>query len=111
MCATPIRLDTAYLRSIEKAATTIEGDVARGEKLYTVCAYCHGKAGEGIQAMNAPRTAGMNDWYIARQLQSFRDGIRGSHLTDYYGFQMGFMAQTLQDEQAINDLVAYMNTL
>ena len=95
----------------EKPPATIEGDVVKGEKLYTTCAYCHGKNGEGIQAMNAPRTAGMTDWYIARQLQNYKDGIRGSHTSDYYGFQMTFMANTLHDEQAINDLVAYINTL
>ena len=61
--------------------------------------------------MNAPRAAGMSDWYIKRQLQSFKDGVRGAHPTDYYGFQMGFMARMLQDEQAMNDLVAYINTL
>jgi cytochrome c oxidase subunit 2 len=61
--------------------------------------------------MNAPRAAGMSDWYLARQLQNFKDGVRGAHPTDFYGFQMGFMAKGLQDEQAINDLIAYVNTL
>ncbi len=90
---------------------TIDGDVGKGEKLYRVCSYCHGADGQGIQAMNAPRAAGMNDWYLARQLENFRDGIRGSHSSDYYGFQMGLMAAIARDEQAINDLVAYINTL
>ena len=91
---------------------TIEAtDLQHGEKLYAVCAYCHGNDGEGVQAMNAPRVAGMTDWYIKRQLENFRSGVRGSHLSDYYGFQMGLMAQTLHDEQAMNDLVAYINTL
>jgi cytochrome c oxidase subunit 2 len=53
----------------------------------------------------------MTDWYLARQLQNFKDGIRGAHPTDYYGYQMGLMANVLQDEQAIKDLVAYINTL
>ena len=95
----------------EPAPATVDGDAATGAELYTTCAYCHGADGSGIQAMNAPRLAGMTDWYIARQLQNFKDGIRGSHPTDYYGFQMGFMARILHDEQAINDLVAYINTL
>ena len=93
------------------APKTIEGNIEKGKKLYTVCAYCHGAAGEGIQAMNAPRMAGMTDWYLERQLQNFKDGVRGSHKSDYYGYQMGFMAQTLHDEQAVKDLVAYINTL
>ena len=65
----------------------------------------------GNEALNAPRAAGMTDWYIARQLKNFKDGVRGSHLQDYYGMQMAFMGQTLDEEQMINDLVAYINTL
>ncbi len=53
----------------------------------------------------------MSDWYMARQLQYFKDGVRGGHTSDYYGFQMMFMAKTLHDDQAINDIVAYINTL
>jgi len=93
------------------AEPTIDGNVAAGQKLYNVCAYCHGKDGMGVQALNAPRTAGMSDWYMARQLQYFKDEIRGAHLGDYYGMQMGFMADTLQSEQAVKDVIAYMNTL
>ena len=65
----------------------------------------------GIQALNAPRAAGMSDWYLARQLQNFKDEIRGAHLQDYYGMQMGFMGDILHDEAAINDVIAYINTL
>ncbi len=93
------------------APSTVAGDVGNGEKLYRVCSYCHGADGQGIQAMNAPRAAGMSDWYLARQLENFREGIRGSHSSDFYGFQMGLMAGVARDEQAINDLVAYINTL
>ena len=103
----------AHIRSLpdNPAQTTITGDVADGEDEYRVCAYCHGKDGMGVQAMNAPRLAGMSDWYLERQLLSFRDNIRGSHPEDYYGFQMGLMGQSLFDEQAVKDLVAYINTL
>lgn len=95
----------------EPAAVTMEGDAARGEKLYTVCAYCHGPGGMGIQAINAPRLAGMPDWYLARQLENFHRGIRGSHPLDFYGKQMGFMGRNLQDDKQISDVVAYINTL
>ena len=64
-----------------------------------------------IWALNAPRMAGMDDWYLARQLENFKSGVRGAHPEDFYGEQMGFMARTLIDDQAINDLVAYINTL
>ena len=91
--------------------TTIAGDVRAGADEYRVCAYCHGKDGAGVQALNAPRLAGMSDWYIERQLQNFRNNVRGAHPQDYYGFQMGLMGQSIYDEQAMTDLVAYINTL
>jgi len=93
------------------APTTVDGDVARGEKIYSYCAYCHGDAAQGIQAVNAPRMAGMTDWYLATQLRNFREGVRGGHPQDYYGKQMGFMGRTLQDDQQINDVIAYIDTL
>lgn len=93
------------------APATLEGDADHGADLYRVCAYCHGNQGQGIQAMNAPRLAGMPDWYLERQFQNFRDGVRGAHPEDYYGFQMGFMAKSINDPDAIKDLVAYINTL
>jgi len=110
---TAINNVVAYIQTLpdEPPAKTVEGDVAHGAELYVVCAYCHGQDGMGNEALNAPRTAGMTDWYAARQLQNFKDGVRGSHLQDYYGMQMGFMGRILEDEQAINDLVAYINTL
>ena len=90
---------------------TIDGDVVNGQRLYNTCAYCHGKDAEGIQAINAPRMAGMTDWYLANQLKNFRAGVRGQHPQDFYGKQMGFMGRTIHDDQKINDLIAYINTL
>lgn len=93
------------------AEESITGDQLQGKKTYAVCAYCHGDDGMGNQALNAPRLAGMSDWYLARQLQMFKSGARGAHLQDYYGFQMGLMGQSLHDEQAVNNIIAYINTL
>ena len=103
----------AYIGSLPDAPAmpTIDGSIARGEDLYVTCANCHGKDGSGIWAMNAPRLAGMSDWYTAGQLRDFRDGIRGGHPLDFYGRQMAQMSQMLNEEQEINDLVAYMNSL
>lgn len=92
------------------APATINGNAEHGAKSYQVCAYCHGPDGMGIFAMNAPRVAGMTDWYMANQIKHFRDGVRGEHPQDFYGKQMGFMASRLDDQQ-INDLLAYINTL
>ena len=103
----------AHIRTLPDTApaATIDGDTSSGERLYTVCAYCHGKDGKGVQALNAPRLAGQSDWYLKRQLENFRDDVRGAHPQDYYGFQMGLMGKSLHDEEAMNDIVAYINTL
>jgi len=53
----------------------------------------------------------MSDWYLERQLQYFKDGVRGSHPDDIYGDQMNLVANVLVGDNAIKDVVAYINTL
>jgi cytochrome c oxidase subunit 2 len=93
------------------AAHTINGDTKRGKKLYETCMYCHGMEAQGVWSTNAPRLAGMNDWYLVRQLDNFKKGVRGSHEMDAFGPQMKMMARVLRDDKAVTDLVAYINTL
>lgn len=90
---------------------TITGNIRKGKNFYTTCQFCHGPEGQGYWTMNAPRLSGMSDWYLAEQLRKFRDGVRGSHREDMYGRQMAQMADLFQDEQALADLVAYLNEL
>jgi len=103
----------AYITSLpdSESPSTISGDVARGEEIFVTCKSCHGVDGQGIWALNAPRLSGANDWYIARQLENYRQGIRGSHPQDLYGKQMALMSGVLRDDQSVLDLVAYINTL
>ena len=103
----------AYIETLSYVHTsiTVSGDVDHGEDIYETCAYCHSADGSGVQSLNAPRQAGMSDWYLVTQLKNFKQGIRGQHPDDGYGPQMGLMANILPDDQAINDLVAYINTL
>ncbi|GHC27380.1 c-type cytochrome [Aidingimonas halophila] len=96
---------------VEPTRPTIIGDAERGERFYRSCASCHGADGEGRRALKAPRLAGMNDWYLVRQLQHFKDGVRGRHPDDWYGNQMVDMAQILVDDAALRDVVAYIGTL
>ena len=94
------------------APETITGNLVNGEDLFQgKCSVCHGKQGEGRWGVHAPRLAGMTDWYLARQLQNFKDGVRGTHPEDQLGYQMTHMVSALADEEAINDVVAYINTL
>ncbi|MBK6008421.1 c-type cytochrome [Ramlibacter ginsenosidimutans] len=103
----------AYIASLPDApaATTIRGDVDSGRRRFATCAACHGADGGGIAATNAPRLKGMSDWYMARQLKNFRDGVRGHHPQDIYGGQMALIAGMLNDDAAVGDVLAHINTL
>ena len=48
------------------------GDVEHGRELYETCTACHGEKGKGRWGTNAPRLAGMTDWYFERQLRTSR---------------------------------------
>ena len=50
------------------------------QDLYDGCVQCHGENGEGNQAVGAPAIAGLQRWYVKRQLRGFKAGYRGSTL-------------------------------
>ena len=45
------------------------------------------------------------------QLKKFKEGIRGAHPKDITGMQMRPMAMILPDEQAMKDVIAYIQTI
>lgn len=90
---------------------TLAGDANNGKALYTTCAACHGAAGEGNRALNAPALSTMQDWYQVAQLEKFRNGTRGANNADVYGMQMAPMVSVLPDAAAMRDVVAYVNSL
>lgn len=94
-----------------KAVETVAGDVSQGKQLFQTCAACHGAAAEGNQPVGAPPLAGQYSWYLLRQLQAYRSGQRGADEKDARGAVMKQIAATLQQDQDMNDLVAYINTL
>lgn len=95
----------------KKPAATIKGDVAHGKKLYAACTACHGAKAEGNAQLQAPALAARSDWYLVTQLKNYRDGLRGVDARDTLGAPMRAIVATLPDEQAITDVVAYINTL
>ncbi len=103
----------AYIGTLpdNPAPRMVTKHTTNAQKLYVTCGACHGADGRGLQATNAPRLAGMSDWYLVTQLKNFKQGIRGTHPKDMYGPQMASMAAILADDQATDDLVAYINTL
>jgi len=90
---------------------TVTGDQDRGKTLYATCAACHGAKGEGNAALTAPALASRSDWYLITQLKNFSTGVRGGDGADAPSAQMRAIAQTLTDTAAVNDVVAYINTL
>ena len=95
-------------RSVEQ---TINANLEEGKAAYVACQACHGAAGKGNKKLNSPRLAGLQDWYVARQLKNFKLGIRGTKKGDIFGMQMRPMAMTISDDEAINNVAAYIATL
>jgi cytochrome c553 len=90
---------------------TVSGDVAHGKTLYVACAACHGERGEGKSALHAPALANRTDWYLVTQLRNYRSGLRGANKADANGQQMRAMASSLANDNAIDDVVSYINSL
>ena len=103
----------AYIATLPDVPTThtIEGDVANGQRLYATCVACHGAKAEGDQKTGAPALAGMSDWYQLVQLENFKSGVRGQHPDDTYGQQMASITSLLPDQQAMKDVIAYIDSL
>ena len=89
----------------------VAGNASIGAAQYAVCAACHGSEGQGVAAMNAPKIAGQSDWYLKRQILSYKNGLRGVHENDTFGQQMIGMVATLADEAAVDNVVAHIATL
>lgn len=100
----------AGLAPVRKSPTLTHADATKGQALFPVCAACHGLAGEGNEALNAPHIGGLEDWYVARQLRKFKTGVRGASAGDTIGPLMVPMANTVPDDQ-IDNVAAYVQSL
>lgn len=105
-------LSFGTLLAVSSKKTSIKtADTKAGKAKYAVCIACHGVRAEGNKGLNGPALAGLQDWYLERQLKNFKEGIRGTHKDDIYGNQMRPMAMTLASDKDIKDVVAYIKTL
>lgn len=101
----------ASLSPVPQPVTVTGGDPAKGASYYNTCAACHGPDGAGNQALNAPRLTGQSDWYLVSSLQKYKAGIRGGNPQNTNSVLMRGMSAVLPDEQAIKDVVAYIDSL
>lgn len=82
---------------------------ADGKQLYTQqCVACHGAAGTGNAALQAPPLAGADADYIARQLRQFRSRVRGGESAQGPAATMQAIAQALPDEAALQAVAQYI---
>jgi len=89
---------------------TLAEPTKAGEALYTTCIACHGPKAEGMKALNAPALAGQEDWYVARQIRHFQNGVRGADPAHVPGTQMAAIAKTIKPTD-IAALAAYVTQL
>lgn len=109
-----VRDVVAYIDTLPDtyASASPGGNISHGKRLYdNYCASCHGGKAEGILNLNAPPLAGLEAWYHLEQLRKFKDGTRGSHEADAPGQQMKAAMAPIEDEQAMIDIIGYINSL
>lgn len=92
-------------------SSEVLGDIDNGRKIYAQCALCHGQQAQGNKTLSAPPLAGLNDWYIVKQLKNFKDSVRGSASGYTNGQIMMASAQVLKDENAMIDVAFYISQI
>jgi cytochrome c oxidase subunit II len=88
-----------------------EGGTSEAPEFYVGCVACHGKKGQGIESLNAPRIAGLDEAYTSLHLRYFRDGLRGSVEGDQWGAVMRDALPDNINDAAIQKLAKYIQSL
>lgn len=73
-----------------------------------VCATCHGGYGVGNPIVGGPSLAGLEPWYLKRQLEGFRAGYRGNEFDYVPGNEMKASVVRLSDAE-IENLVSFIS--
>lgn len=83
----------------------------RGQEVFQTCLPCHNADGSGNRVVGSPNIAGMKEWYVERELDKFRGGIRGLQFNDVEGMRMAPMALSLTSEDDVKAVAHYVETL
>jgi cytochrome c oxidase subunit II len=78
---------------------------------FAYCTVCHGATGNGNIAIRAPKIAGLEPWYVKRQLEAFASGARGGHSEDFAGQEMRTIGVRLGAEGSVDVAVSYVQSL
>lgn len=78
---------------------------------YLTCSGCHGLQGEGNVDLKAPPLAGQSAAYVAQQLVKFKNGQRAYLETDEAGQAMKAIARTLENDEAMLNVAAFVSTM
>jgi cytochrome c oxidase subunit 2 len=82
-----------------------------GKALFASCSACHGNNGEGNPQIGAPNIAGMDSWYLERQLTNFTTGLRGTAKGDNFGAQMRAAVSVLKTDSDRNTVAKFIASL
>lgn len=102
-----------HIQTLQPIPTTrtVAGDAAHGRLVYgEQCMECHRYNGSGEQLFASSPLTSFQDWYLQRELEEFRNGLRGQHAGDVPGGKMRVVAQFL-DDRSRRDVIAYISEL
>ena len=89
----------------------VTAGVPDGRSLYASCVACHAKQGEGVATVKAPAIAGLESWYVERQLKNFAAGLRGAAAGDAEGATMRAAAALLKNDAERAAVATYVASL
>ena len=98
-------------RTLLVAAIAAFASAAGAENKFDYCLLCHGAAANGNAGIQAPKLAGMEPWYLTRQLENFAAGIRGTPAADASGHEMGPVGLRVQQEGTVAEAVMFVGAL
>ena len=78
---------------------------------FDYCLLCHGANANGNYGIRAPKISGMEPWYLARQLENFAVGARGSAAEDASGHEMRPVGMRLKAEGTLDAAVQFIAKL
>lgn len=78
---------------------------------FDYCLLCHGSNANGNLGIRAPKLSGVEPWYLARQLENFAAGARGTPSEDAAGHEMAPVALRLKQEGTLDAAVKFIASL